>query len=484
MFKTLLVKELRNVFASPKFTATFAVCSVLILLAIATGYSQYRSFERQQSTLRELTNQELSEQTRWFGLSQRALRPTDPLQVFATGSHQDIGRYSAIHANQDVDLRNSVYEENSILAVFRHLDLTYVIQVVLTLFALIFTYDAISGERESGVLRLVAAHAVPRSRYIGAKILGSILGLGVPLLIPLLLGLLILMLLGVPLASDTALRLGLFLGASALLFVFFIVFGVLVSTSTRHSSSSFLVGLSAWVLMVLIVPRLGVLTAAEIAPVPSPAEIASQKDGFAREANASLEQGRQAAWADRMQQFEGLDEASRQAIEDENMWTWMQEDDEARREVQEEIAALGGQLEEGLRNQQRRQEAIALGLSRWSPPSAFRSVVMRLAQTHVDLAERSENSMRQYREQFRNYQLEKDPAGGAMTIRSNGDRETSSGDSGSDRLDLSDMPLFQPPKPDLPAILAATLPDITLLLVMTLLCYGLAVYRFAHYDPR
>ena len=484
MFTTILVKELRNVIASPKFSATFAVCSVLILLAIATGYSQYRSFEQQQSTLRELTDQELSEQTRWFGLTQRALRPANPLQIFATGSHQDIGRYSSIHTNADVDLRSSVYEEDSILAVFRHLDLAYIIQVVITLFALIFTYDAISGERESGILRLVASHAVPRSRYIAAKVVGSILGLGVPLLIPMLLGLFVLSLLGVPMSRETLLRIGLFLLASALLFVFFVVFGVFVSTCTRHSSSSFLIGLSAWVLMVLVLPRVGVLAAAELSPVPSPGEIASQKDGFAREAQAALETDRREVWRERNEELEQLSVDERRAFEDENMWTWMQEDDAARREVREQIDALGERLEEGLRNRRRRQEAIAIGLSRWSPPSAFRSAVMRLAGTHVDLARRSESSMRQYKEDFRTYQLAKDPAAGAMTIRSDGERETSSGDRGSDRLDLSDMPLYRAPKADLPAIVAATLPDIAILAIMTLLFYGFAVARFARYDPR
>ncbi len=484
MFKTLIVKELRNVFASPKFTATFAVCSLLILLAMTTGYLQYRSFERQQSTLRELTDQELAEQTRWFGLRQRALRPADPLQIFATGSHQDIGRFSSIHTNEGVELRNSIYESDPILAVFRHLDLAYIVQVVLTLFALIFTYDAISGERESGVLRLVMAHAVPRRLYIASKVVGSLLGLGIPLLIPLLLGLLGLSLLGVPLSSTTLLRMALFGGASALLFAFFVVFGVTVSAFSRKSSSSFLIGLSAWVLMVLILPRLGVLAAAEISPVSSPGQIASQNAGFEREARDRLEKERQEVWAQRTASLSGMSDAERQAVEDENMWTWMQEDDEARRQVQEEIDALAARLEEGQQNRRRRQEAIALGLSRWSPPSAFRSAVMRLADTHVDLASRAETSMRRYKEEFRRYQLEKDPAGGALTMRSDGERETTSGDQGSDRLDLSDMPQYRAPQPDLSTMVATALPDFVIMAILTLLCYGLAVRQFARYDPR
>ena len=236
--------------------------------------------------------------------------------------------------------------------------------------------------------------------------------------------------------------------------------------------------------MVLVLPRIGMLAAAEISPVPSPAEIASQKDGFAREANVRLAKDRRAVWLERTAQLERLSEEDRRALEDENMWSWMQEDDTARRQVSAEIDALGERLEEGLRSQKRRQEKIALGLSRWSPPTGFRSAVMRLADTHVDPARRSESAMRQYREDFRNYQLKKDPAAGAMTIRSDDGRETASGDEGSGRLDLSEMPLYSAAAPDLPAIISATLPDVLILLIMTLLCYGFAVIRFARYDPR
>ncbi len=181
--------------------------------------------------------------------------------------------------------------------------------------------------------------------------------------------------------------------------------------------------------MVLILPRVGVLAAAEISPVSSPGQIASQNAGFEREARDRLERDRQEVWAERTDSLRDLSEAERQAVEDENMWTWMQEDDEARRQVQEEIDVQAARLEEDQRNRRRRQEAIALGLSRWSPPSAFRSAVMRLAATHVDMASRAESAMRQYKEDFRQYQLEKDPAGGALTMRSDGDRRNELGNS-------------------------------------------------------
>ena len=71
-----------------------------------------------------------------------------------------------------------------------------------------------------------------------------------------------------------------------------------------------------------------------------------------------------------------------------------------------------------------------------------------------------------------------------MTTRRTEGGETSSGDEGNDRLDLSDMPRYSPPTADLRTMVQATLPDLMVLGLLTLLCYAFAVHRFARYDPR
>ncbi len=61
MFKTLIEKEWKSVLLSPKFAATFGVCSVLILLSIGLGIREYRAFERQQAAARQLVTEEHQE---------------------------------------------------------------------------------------------------------------------------------------------------------------------------------------------------------------------------------------------------------------------------------------------------------------------------------------------------------------------------------------------------------------------------------------
>ena len=74
MFTTLVQKELKIILLSPKFSATFAVCSVLILLSVGIGIQEYRTAVRQHETARQLNDQTLRSAASWMGLSSSAYR--------------------------------------------------------------------------------------------------------------------------------------------------------------------------------------------------------------------------------------------------------------------------------------------------------------------------------------------------------------------------------------------------------------------------
>ena len=171
----------------------------------------------------------------------------------------------------------AIMQMTPFLPYFRFIDLTFIVQVVLSLFAILFTYDAINGERESGTLKLALSNAVPRGQYVLAKFVGSWVGLTLPLMVPILIAVLLVMVVGVPMESGDWARLATLIGSSILYFTFFIAFGLLVSALTRRSSVSFLILLVAWVSLVLIVPRAATMAAGQIVTVKSVAEIESQK---------------------------------------------------------------------------------------------------------------------------------------------------------------------------------------------------------------
>ena len=118
---------------------------------------------------------------------------------------------------------DSRFNDDPIFAVFRFLDLDFIFQIVLSLFAILFAFDAINGEKERGTLRLTFANPVPKDKYILGKLIGSFLALGVPLLIPILLGCLLLPIFGIHLSGDEWIKL------ATVIFTGLLYFGVFSS---------------------------------------------------------------------------------------------------------------------------------------------------------------------------------------------------------------------------------------------------------------
>lgn len=162
--------------------------------------------------------------------------------------------------------------------------------IVLSLLAILFTYDAIVGERERGTLKLSLSNRVPRDRLILGKTIGGFISLMVPLVIPFVIGLV--MLLVYPDLSFTAgdwIRMGLIFLLFILYLSVFFTLGLLVSTLTGRSSSSLFILLFAWVTFIFVIPKVAVIVAGLINPIPSVHEVTAQKDAFLQEIQGSAQ---------------------------------------------------------------------------------------------------------------------------------------------------------------------------------------------------
>ncbi len=488
MLSTLVIKELKAILLSPKFAATFAVASVLILLSVFIGIREYRAAVQGYEAALQLTDQNLRTQASWMGLSTGVYRKPDPMQVFVTGVMNDIGRMSPVSQFETVKLRHSAYSDDPLFALFRSIDFGFIVTVVLSLFAILFTYDAINGEREGGTLQLTFANPVPRAHYILAKLIGSWAGLAIPLVIPVLLGVLLVLLYDVPLTGEHWLRLSLLMGMSLLYFTFFVIFGILVSSLTRRSVVSFLVSLVVWVTMVLIVPRMGVMAAGQMMPVPTVAEVEAQRDAFSKDEWEKHMQQMQASWREREEKMHGLTESERETYRDDHMAAWMDEDDAKRKQVQKDVDAFSVRLNEELRNKKESQEALAMTLSRISPASTYQLAAMKLAGTEIALKARYEDAMRDYRTRFNQYvdkkQKETGGAGGfRITFDSqHGVKFSAPRESGS--LDLTDLPVFAPAEGSLRGIAGSLVVDAGVLALASLLAFAGAFAAFLRYDVR
>jgi len=484
MLVTLIQKELKAIILSPKFAVSFAVLSILILLSVYTGIREYQASVERYETSTQLADQQVREATNWRHMSYRVLRAPDPMQIFVSGLNHDIGRWTDIESTTGVKLRHSAYSDDPIFAVFRFVDFSFIVQIVLSLFAILFTYDAVNGEREGGTLRLVFSNSVPRAQYLIAKCVGSWLGLVVPVSIPILLGLLLVIGYGIPLDASHWARIAALLGLSLLFFTFFITLGVLISTLMRRSSVSFLVSLVVWVALVLIIPRGGILAAGQMVHVPRVAEVEGQRDGYAKDLWAKYYKEMEERW---QEQREAEDpEAER---EEDDMWARMQVEDSLRREVEMQIEQYETKLFDDLRLRKAAQERLAFVLARFSPVSAYQLGAMSLAGTGIDLKSRYEKVMTDYRTRFNDYRAEKEaatdgPGGGFVSITIDSESGFKIGTGRDVALDVSDMPQFQPEPVTFSASFAPMVMDLGLLGFAILITFFTAFLAFLRYDLR
>ena len=149
-------------------------------------------------------------------------------------------------------------------------DWGFIIGYVLSLIALLFTFDSISYERERGTLRLMLANPIPRHTVLIGKFFGALISINIPFTLAVLANLLI-----ISTSSDVH------LGAEAwerLCFIFFITLlyislflalGLLVSARVQRSAVSLVILLLAWVTFVVFMPSTLVSIAGRSTPPKS-----------------------------------------------------------------------------------------------------------------------------------------------------------------------------------------------------------------------
>ncbi len=484
MLSTLIQKELKGIILSPKFTATFAICSILILLSVFTGIREYEAVSDQYDSATSLVEQELQDESNWGHMSTRSIRKPDPMQIFVSGLTYDIGRWSHVESTRPIKLKHSPYSDDPIFAMFRHIDFVFIFQFVLSLFAILFTFDAINGERESGMLKLVFSNSIPRAKYLIAKIIGSWLGLILPISIPILLSILLVIIMGVPMNAIHWATLATLIALSVLMFTFFISLGVAISAWTKRSSVSFLLSLVIWVMFVLIIPRASVAAAEQMVPVPRISEIESIREAYANDRWKTFYDISEERWMTSSNMNEEESEEER----DRAMWDNMVLEDSLRRIVEIEIEEYEVRLLEELRQRKAGQERLAFGFSRISPSSAYQLAASGLAGTDIEMKDRFEESMSQFRSSFVDFtekkQAESGNTGGIMISISTETGIDIKDGSDNSALDLTDIPKYEQPRRSYAQAFNSTIIDFGLLAFATLLMFVASFIGFLRYDVR
>lgn len=488
MFWTLVQKELKLIIQSPKFLLTFVICFILIMMSVVIGINEYKSAVKQYETVQELTRQDMESARSWAGISAKPYRKPTPLQIFSAGVNFDVGRFAVISEHREIGLEHSYYSDDPVFAVFRHIDFSFIVTIVLSLLAILYTYNSVNGEREEGTLKLLFSNSIPKAQYILAKISGLWLGLVIPLLLIVLISLLIIIVLKTPITGSEWISILFYLFLSILYFTFFIVLGVLFSARTKKSAISFLSLLVFWIAFVFIIPRVGVMVAGQFAKVPSLSEIESKKASYDKSLLDEFFKKTSDLNRKRNAEMGGMSEAEKEAYEDENSYTWMQENDALLQERKVKLAKYAEKLKQDYDNEKENLEKMALSFARFSPASSFNLAAMNLCGSDVGLKNRYENAISDYKNRFLNFIDKKKESSGSMggisiTMDSQKGMSIVDGRKNS-KFDISEVPKFSVAEETLSINYSSIVVDFGLLSIYILLSFAGAVFSFLKYDVR
>ena len=274
MILRILRKELLSHLLTLRFVLGGLCCLALIISSSCVLTSQYESrleAHRSAVTDHESRLQKVKVYSE-LGASvlPEAHRPPTTLSILSAGMESRLGDYVTLaHGYVPVAVESSG-SDNPYLAIFPTIDFVTVFQVVLSLLALLFAYDAIAGEREGGTLKLVLSGAVPRSAVLLGKWLGAVLSLAIPLFLSLGLGLLIASSSEyVDLGGQDIARLGFILVVSLLYLSLFYLAGLVSSCAADRSSTALGLCLFIWAVAVLIYPGAAIFALDRLSPVKS-----------------------------------------------------------------------------------------------------------------------------------------------------------------------------------------------------------------------
>lgn len=284
MFFRLVKKEILEHLMSLRFAIACVLCLLVILSSLLVRCIDYGQVSDDYVQESKMTAYKLSQRDRIWSLPWQGLtlhRAPNPMKILVRGADDSNGGAAQVNAYEQPRLLMAAVV-NKAVALFPKMDLVSFVGLIMSLMALVFGYDAICGEKERGTLRLMLSYSVPRHLVLLSKWIGGYVMLIVPFLLTVLVGAVLLAARSdVNFTSSQWGRLGIIVLLAMLYIAVMYTLAILASTLAARASTSIMVLLSLWVILVLGVPNLAPHVAGAIVPARNAQEIQTAKETLA-----------------------------------------------------------------------------------------------------------------------------------------------------------------------------------------------------------
>ncbi len=261
MFWVLLRREILGHLITFRFAITVITCLLLVATTLFIRINDYEQRLAGYNAARDVHRDELLATRTYSFLMPKIDRPPNPLSIFNAGMDSRIGNTLRIYYTHVPVLwdAHSHSSGNLFIDHFYRIDLVFVFQFVLSLLALLFAYDAIAGERESGTMRLTLSHPVRRGSILGAKYVAAMTCLILPLIISFIIALIWIISTGsIVLSGNDFLRIAGILLTSIIYLSAIYLIGLLISAWAHRTATALMLSLFIWVVLVLVYPSFSV----------------------------------------------------------------------------------------------------------------------------------------------------------------------------------------------------------------------------------
>ncbi len=258
MLKTIIAREFLDNILNLRFMIGLVLCLIITVACIVILAHDYRQELADYNHRVNLQEEFLGKYalTDWINQMMPGQKPPEQFRPLIIG----------VPGNET---QNSL-DDNPLTILFPRLDFLFIVTIIMSLLAILFSYDAIAGERQSGTLRLVIANSVSRTTILFGKFIGGVTSLIIPFILALLIGVLYINLNpGIRWDGSAWVELALLTAASITFITSFYLLGLMVSAFSRYSAISILNCLFLWALLVLVIPNVGPYVSAQLRRVPS-----------------------------------------------------------------------------------------------------------------------------------------------------------------------------------------------------------------------
>jgi ABC-type transport system involved in multi-copper enzyme maturation permease subunit len=472
MIRQIIHKEILENLLSFRFILSLVL---IILLFAMSGFVFVGKYRQQSSDYWGKTNENLtglSEQSsqlyRLAFYKQSVWRKPKPLALCSEGFEKSLPNCFTFDVFSS-DLPEIKGRGNFTLSRFSSIDWVFVVSMILSFLALVFTYDSVSGEKEDGTLHQMLANTIPRHEVLVGKYLGVVLTIGIPMFIGLLVSLIIVF------ASNVAVMSGLdwlkilaIILMSFLYLSIFILLGIFVSSRTAYPANSMVVLLLVWVVLVILIPSFGRIISEVSGKAPNPTELERRLGEISAE-----------MWANSARFGERAGSASGDL-------SWPGNNPPARARLKNASVSAQNKAREDHHNKMLAQAFTGRNLTRFSPTVIYQRTSEAVAGTGINHVLNIQRQIKEYQAELKEYIRSRD-AEDPLSLHLLFPEEGLVGAwraISRNPVDFDTVPKFQEHDLALGQSLKLAIWDIGLLALFNLVFFAAAFVSFLRYDVR